>query len=74
MVTFFIPNDNPNEMIRVESTENVNGQQSTPVNVVKRFINNVESPPCCSSNQETPNRRSTSFEVKAFRISSKTLT
>ena len=65
MVTFFIPNDNPSEMIRIHQFE-WNAPHSTPIgNNTVNIQNNsssVESP-CSSRQDQKPNRRSTSFQV-----------
>ena len=65
MVTFFIPNDNPSEMIRIHQFE-WNAPHSTPIgNNTVNIQNNsssVESP-CSSRQDQKPNRRSNSFQV-----------
>ena len=65
MVTFFIPNDNPSEMIRIHQFE-WNAPHSTPIgNNTVNIQNNsssVESP-CSSRQDQKSNRRSTSFQV-----------
>ena len=65
MVTFFIPNDNPSQMIRIHQFE-WNAPHSTWIGNNTVNIQNdssfVESP-CSSSQEQKPNRRSTSFQV-----------
>ena len=71
MVTFFIPNDNPSEMIRIHQFE-WNAPNSTPIgNNTVNIQNNsssVESP-CSSRQDQKPNRRSTSFQVCELELS-----
>ena len=71
MVTFFIPNDNPSEMIRIHQFE-WNAPHSTPIgNNTVNIQNNsssVESP-CSSRQDQKPNRRSTSFQVCELELS-----
>ena len=65
MVTFFILNDNPSKMIRINQFE-WNAPHSTPIgNNTVNIQNNsssVESP-CSSCQDQKPNRTSTSFQV-----------
>ena len=65
MVTFFIPNDNPSEMIRIHQFE-WNAPHSTPIGNntvnIQNDLSFVESP-CTSRQDQKPNRRSTSFQV-----------
>ena len=71
MVTFFIQNDNPSEMIRIHQFE-WNAPHSTPIgNNTVNIQNNssfVESP-CSSCQDQKPNRRSTSFQVCELELS-----
>ena len=71
MVTFFIPNDNPSEMIRIHQFE-WNTSHSTLIgNNTVNIQNNsffAESP-CSSHQDQKPNKRSTSCHVCELELS-----
>ena len=76
IVTFFIPNDNPSEMIGIHQFE-WNTPHSTPIGNNTASIQNdssfVESS-CSSRQDQKPNRRSTSFQVCELKLSGNELT
>ena len=62
MVTYFIPNDNPNEMIHVHHSDQDN-IQSPLVTISQSFSHSPSVDIACSVSDPTP-KRSTSFQVK----------
>ena len=71
MVVFFIPNDNPSEMIRIHQFE-WNAPHLTPIGNNSVSIQNDSSfvkSPCSSSQDKEPSRRSTFFEVCELKLS-----
>ena len=63
MVTYFIPNDNPNEMIRVQHSDQDN-IQSSPVTNSHSFSHSPSVDNACLLGNPTP-KRLTSFQVKS---------